>query len=61
MHPTHEAVTAMSKSTANGGITNAGSHPFGPFNGSGVEHNEDGLANLGVLRGRIGAFYERES
>lgn len=60
MHPTHEAVTAMSKSTIAGGITNAGAHPFGPFNGAGVEHNEDGLANLGVLRGRIGAFYERE-
>jgi len=63
MHPTHENVKAMNITTT-GGV-------YGPFTNSNAkgdlfhatnnpEFGELGLGNLGVLRGQIGAFYERE-
>ena len=53
-HPTHQIAEPMNLNTTSSlligtqdGTTNS-------------DFNEDGLALLGVIRGRIGAFYERE-
>jgi hypothetical protein len=59
-HPTHTAVRSVMEPPA--GVT----HPTGPFAAaaargvSGADYYENGKGMLGITRGQIGAFYERE-
>ena len=59
-HPTHTAVRSVMEPPA--GVA----HPTGPFAAaaargvSGADYYENGKGMLGITRGQIGAFYERE-
>lgn len=55
-HPTHQIAEPMNLNTTKGPFNTVGTQD-GVTNS---DFNEDGKALLGVLRGRIGAFYERE-